>query len=65
MKYEYAEDNEWIQPVKKDFKLVCCDCGLTHDVDFRIVRKGRKEKIQFRVRRNNRITGQIRRHLKE
>lgn len=37
--------------------MACCDCGLVHDMDFRIV----EGKIQFRARRNNRATGQLRR----
>lgn len=57
--YEKPEENEWIQPVRKDYRLACCDCGLVHNVDFRIFGK----KIQFRVRRNNRATAAIRRWL--
>jgi len=39
--------------------MACCDCNLVHDLEFRI-RKGR---VQFRARRNNRGTGQLRRHV--
>jgi hypothetical protein len=53
--------SEWIQPVPRGYRMACCDCGLVHTVDFR-VRAGR---IQFRVARNNRSTGQIRRHDRE
>ena len=56
MKYETPEADEWVQPVRKDYKLACCDCGLVHDMDFRI-KRGR---VQFRVRRNNRSTAGIR-----
>ena len=52
---------EWIQPIRRGYKLACCDCGLVHNVDFRV----HKERIQFRVQRNNRATGQIRRHDRE
>ena len=55
--YERPNSNEWVQPVRKGYKMACCDCGLVHDIDFRI----RKKRIQFRVRRNNRSTGQFRR----
>jgi hypothetical protein len=50
----------WIQPVRRDYRLACCDCGLVHSLDFR-VRKGR---AQFRVSRNNRATAAMRRRMK-
>ena len=56
-----TEEDEWVQPTMKDFKFACCDCGLVHDVDFRIAR-GR---VQLRMRRNNRSTGQVRRHKRK
>jgi len=55
--YEKPKENEWIQPVRKNYKMCCCDCGLVHEMDFRM-HKGR---IQFRARRNSRSTGQVRR----
>jgi len=47
----------WITPVYKNFKIICCDCGLVHDVDFRV----RAGKVQFRVKRNNHSTANVRR----
>jgi hypothetical protein len=41
------KDNEWQTPIYKNYKLVCCGCGLTHLTDFRM----HKGNIQFRVRR--------------
>lgn len=52
MRYVTARDGEWLQPVRQGYRLACCDCGLVHRVDFRVVR-GR---IQFRARRNARAT---------
>lgn len=49
MKVDDIKDNEWQTPIYKNYKLVCCDCGLTHLADFRIY----KGNIQFRVRRFN------------
>ena len=40
--------------------MACCDCGLVHDMDFRIV-GDKAKRIEFRVARNNRSTGQVRR----
>ena len=60
MKYDKPEAGEWVQPIRKGYKMACCDCGLVHVFDFR-VHRGR---VQFRVFRNNRATGAIRRHMK-
>ena len=56
MKYHQQQDGEWMQP-KPDYKMACCDCGLVHRVEFRVV-KGR---VQFRAWRDNRATGGRRR----
>lgn len=58
MKYERPKDHEWIQPVRKGYKMACCDCGLVHVLNFRVV-KGR---AQFNAARNNRSTALMRRH---
>ena len=47
MKYKTLKDNEWETPIYKGYKMICCDCGLVHEVDFRVI----KNKIQFRARR--------------
>lgn len=66
MKYQEHEVDEngrtdWIQPIRRGYKMSCCDCGLVHNMDFRVF-KGR---VQFRVSRNNRATAQKRRHRKK
>jgi hypothetical protein len=57
MKYKELPDG-WITPIHKNFKAICCDCSLVHDMDFRIC----KGKIQFKVRRNNYSTALTRRN---
>jgi len=59
MKYPQVYEGEWEYPVRKGYKLQCCDCGLVHTFDFRL----RNGKIEYRVYRDNRATGQVRRHL--
>lgn len=51
---------EWQQPVRKGYKMACCDCGLVHNMEFRV----HKGKIQIRGWRNSRSTAQMRRHMK-
>lgn len=64
-KYYAPEPDEWVSPIRNGYKMVCCDCGLVHDMDFRAVnlKYNRKKKmyevhpikkadVVFRVRRN-------------
>jgi len=60
LRYTRPNDGEWVQPVRRGYKLACCDCGLVHTLDFR-VHKGR---VQFRAWRNNRSTALMRRHMR-
>lgn len=59
MKYSRPKPNEWIQPISENYRMMCCDCGLVHELDFRI----HKKRVQFRARRNNRSTAQARRRF--
>jgi hypothetical protein len=55
--YINAEDR-WYRPIMKGFWLECCDCCLTHRLQFRI-RSGR---VEMKISRNNRATMNKRRH---
>lgn len=61
MKYKIHEDKEWVRPIRKAYKTMCCDCGLIHIVDFKLLKQGKKNTILFRSKRDNRATGQARR----
>ena len=37
MKYYQVTEGEWMRPVHRGHKLCCCDCGLVHTMDFRVV----------------------------
>ena len=58
MRFTRHRDGEWIQPLRRGYRLACCDCGLVHRIDLRIVR-GR---IQYRATRAPRSTAMMRRH---
>lgn len=61
MKYDDIKEGQWVEPVsRRGYKLCCCDCGLVHRFNFRVT-KGR---LQFQAFRDNRATGQMRRHRK-
>jgi hypothetical protein len=55
-----AKYNEWIEPSMKNFEWVCCDCGLTHKVDFKI--RGRH--VELRARRAEKLTAKERKRSK-
>lgn len=56
-RYASPKAGEWIQPVRRGYRMACCDCGLVHLVDFRIV-GGR---VQFRAARATKATSDRRR----
>jgi hypothetical protein len=47
----------WVQPVRRGYMMACCDCGLVHEMSFRVV-NGR---VQFRARRAPKYTARERR----
>lgn len=53
--------SEWIQPRMENYRFICCDCGLAHDLTFRVPKVEGKYRVQFKARRNNRSTSQMRR----
>ena len=32
--------SEWVQPVMQRYLMACCDCGLVHEMQFGVLRKG-------------------------
>lgn len=65
--YYKPSAGEWIQPVPRGYRMSCCDCGLVHRIDFRVIKwaGGKRTKAQFRVFRDNRSTAMVRRHMKK
>ena len=61
--FPVAKNGEWIQPVRRGYKMECCDCGLIHQFDFRVVKLYRNRKaaaiqssaykVQFRAYRDD------------
>lgn len=56
-KYEQAYDGEWFELPAREFWQQCCDCGLVHRWQFRIVRRGWRFAIRIRLWREPRATG--------
>lgn len=51
MTYKQQHCGDTIRPVMKGYKIKCCDCGLTHSIDFSVIRWGRGHKVEFKIRR--------------
>lgn len=55
--YDKEGFTEWIKPRMKLYRLGCCDCGLVHDMKFKVEGK----RVYFKARVNKRSTAQKRR----
>ncbi len=59
--------SSWESPKLNSYHLQCCDCGLVHDIQFKVLVKGGKQldgrtcQVQIRFRRNEKSTLQVRR----
>lgn len=66
-RYETSKvPHEWIQPAHKGYKAACCDCGLVHLFNFRVLnsKTGKILKgvtVQFQIYRHVRATAAVRR----
>lgn len=59
MKFKTRQEGEWFQ-IHEDQRICCCDCGLAHNIKFKIV----KGKLFISATRNNRSTAMLRRNRK-
>lgn len=62
-RYPAPRPQEWVAPVRRGYRLACCDCGLVHELEFRLEKRNRGKwvRVQFRGRRNERSTSLMRR----
>lgn len=51
-KYEQVQDGDWHRWHRKDNFEECCDCGLTHRVEYKVV----NNQIWFRCWREDKLT---------
>lgn len=49
VRYPTVQNGEWVRPVMKGYRMKCCDCGLVHRIEFRVIRWGRGHKVIFRA----------------
>jgi hypothetical protein len=58
--YYQVTDGEWIAVRKRAFREQCCDCGLVHISDYRVV----DGQVQVRSTQDRRATNGVRRARK-
>jgi len=55
-KYLIAKDGEWLRPRYRAYMLKCCDCGLVHKINFRLVKIGVDRRvIEFQAFRQGKL----------
>lgn len=59
--YHHLTDGEWFRPAMRNHHDQCCDCGLVHLMDFRIVTVRGRQRVEYRARRHGKATGGARR----
>lgn len=61
-KYPAVEAGEWVVPRRKFYRLGCCDCGLVHKMEFKLVPSwhGGGKKILMRAWRDEKATAFLR-----
>ena len=64
MRYDDVKAGEWIRPVRRGYRMMCCDCGLVHVLNFKLIPWGRGHKILLQAFRNERATALARRKKK-
>lgn len=59
--YYHVSNGEWITVSKRGYKEQCCDCGLVHKMNFKILENG---DISVQTMRDERATAAVRRAFK-
>ena len=50
-----VKDGEWVRPKRMGYILECCDCGLRHKMDFKLIKSSNGRTIMFRAFRIDKI----------
>ena len=61
-RYPKVSEGEWVVPRRKYYLMGCCDCGLVHKMEFKLVPSwhGLGQKIVFRAWRDEKGTAFLR-----
>ncbi len=36
--FKTVRGGQWVRPIRNGYLMQCCDCGLVHKIDFKVVR---------------------------
>lgn len=61
MSKEYELIGDGWEDVPRSLDLACCDCSLVHSIVFRVQMKEGEPQLQWKVDRNGKATGALRR----
>ena len=54
-KFYSPNSGEWQRPIRRGYRLACCDCSLVHRVDFQIVKDIPKNKRRCDIIKDKRL----------
>lgn len=64
LRFPKVKANRWHMPIMKNYKMACCDCGLVHNMSFKIIDSESQKPVNGRVlikaSRNEKLTKQLR-----
>jgi hypothetical protein len=49
MRYHTVQNGEWVKPRMRGYFMKCCDCGMVHKLNFKVIRWGRGHKVKFQA----------------
>lgn len=49
VRYHNVHAGEWVKPRMKGYLMKCCECGLVHKLNFKIIKHGRGHKVIFQA----------------
>lgn len=60
-KYPPVTAGQWVKPKRKYYRMMCCDCGLVHKMEFALQDWPPGKSIVMRAWRDDKATGGARR----
>lgn len=60
-RYPDVEPGQWLMPRRRGFRMMCCDCGLVHRMNFHVEKRGNRTYVFIQAFRDERATAQARR----
>jgi len=62
LKYDKVQPGQWVRPIRRNYRMACCDCGLVHRMEFKLIPWARGKKILFRAYRDEAESRRLRKN---